>query len=125
VELTLEAWSHAIFGDTDTIELDHMDLVDGFPVARRCEWTCARYFYEGVEKYSASKASCCDQMDMRLTYTNSSVSPEEFTCSFCCSQSRVSETAESESVKPSSTRNSDFAPESASTSDESDAQTVS
>jgi hypothetical protein len=69
VELTLEAWSHAIFGDTDTVELDHMDLVDGFPVARSCEWTCARYFYEGVEKHSASKASCCDQMDMRLTYT--------------------------------------------------------
>jgi hypothetical protein len=39
--------------------------------------------------------------------------------------SPVSETAESESVKPPSTRNSDFAPESASTSDKSDALTAS
>jgi hypothetical protein len=123
--LTLEAWNHASFGYTDTVELDHMNLVDGFPVDRRCEWTCARYFYEGVENHSASKASCCDQMDRRLTYTNSSVSPKAFTYSFCCSQSRVSETAESESVKPSSTRNNDFAPESASTSNESDALTAS
>jgi hypothetical protein len=102
-----------------------MNLVDGFSVDRRCEWTCARYFYEGVEKHSASKASCCDQMERRLTYTISSVSPEAFKYSCCCSQSRVAETAESESVKPSSTRNSEFAPESSSTSDDSDALTAS
>jgi hypothetical protein len=100
VELTLEAWSHASFGDTDTFELDHMNLLDGFPVDRRCEWTCARYFHEDFEKHSASKASCCDQMDRGLTYTNSSVSSEAFTYSCCCFQSRVSETAESETVKP-------------------------
>jgi hypothetical protein len=110
---------------TDNIELDHVNLVDAFPVDKRCEGTSARYFYEGVETHASSRASFCDQMDRRPSYTNSSVSQEAFRFSFCCSPSRVSETAESEFVKTSSTRNGDFAPESASTSDESDALTAS